>query len=324
MTKRVQMNLPHTLARSAGLGAIAVLTMAFVPGPAGAAGFSNHAAQVVDHTLQIMGTNADDNITLTFSADGNSASVDFADGSSAARFDRRDFSTVAAFLRNGDDQFHTVSGGTVADPHLGVYGGTGSDTIVGGSGNDTLCGAEGDDFLRGGAGVDRLYGDQGVDNLDGGAGVDTEFLGSGDDTALWVPGEANDFVLGGHGEDTLAFDGGGGVDTMTLNATGEQAVFLRDPGTIRMDLDSVEVVAVRPLAGADRLTINGTDAAESVDVRNNAGVVEVDGLLPRTEIIGAEQADGLQVNTLGGSDSVHLDPTVANLITASVDLGAGQ
>ncbi|MFL6023907.1 MAG: calcium-binding protein [Marmoricola sp.] len=318
------MNLPHNLARYAGLGAVAVLTAALAHvGPANAAGYSNQSARVVDHTLRIIGTAGDDHITVAFSADGTTAAVDFADGSPATGFNRSDFTNVTVFLRSGDDQFHAVSGGAT-DPRLGVYGGSGDDVIVGGSGNDVLAGADGNDELRGGPGVDVLYGDRGDDVLDGGIGVDTEFLGSGADTALWVPGEGSDVVHGGLGADTLAFSGGSGADAMTLNATGEQAVFLREPGAIRMDLDSVELVAVKPLAGADRLTVNGTDAPESVDVRAEAGHVEVTGLLPRTTILGAEQIDGLQINTLGGRDRVQLHAGVADLITTTFDLGAGQ
>jgi Ca2+-binding RTX toxin-like protein len=279
---------------------------------------------VVDHTLLIDGTTGDDAIVLVFSADGTGATVDVSDGSPRT-FDRQSFDSVAVALRSGDDQFHVVSGGAqVADTGVTVYGGTGDDTIVGGSGNDTLVGSEGEDDVRGGAGVDVLYGNQGNDVLDGGVGADTEFLGSGSDTALWVPGEGSDVVHGDQGNDTLDFVGGTGVDVMTLNATGDRALFTRDPGTIRMDLDSVESLTLSPLAGADRLTINGTDAAEDVDVRALAGDINVTGLLPRTTITDAQQADQLQINTLGGRDRVEIHRGVSDLIATRVDLGADQ
>ncbi|MFL6106045.1 MAG: calcium-binding protein [Marmoricola sp.] len=318
------MNLPHNLARYAGLGAVAVLTAALAQvGPADAAAGSQPSARVVDHTLRIIGTAGEDRITVAFSADGASAAVAFADGSPATGFNRSDFANVAVFLRSGDDQFHAVSGGA-GDPRIGVYGGSGDDVIVGGSGDDVLAGADGNDELRGGPGADVLYGDRGEDVIDGGIGADTEFLGSGADAALWVPGEGSDIVHGGRGADTFAFTGGASADSMTLNATGQQSVFLREPGSIRMDLDSVEVLALKPLGGADRLTVNGTDAPESVDVRNDAGHVVVTGVTPRVTILGSEQVDGLQLNTLGGHDRVQLHAGVSDLITASVDLGTGQ
>jgi len=53
--------------------------------------------------------------------------------------------------------------------------GTGNrDTLIGSDGNDTLIGLQGDDLLQGGAGDDVLRpGDHGNDNLDGGPGLDT-------------------------------------------------------------------------------------------------------------------------------------------------------
>lgn len=301
------MKLPHKLVRVAGLGAVATLTAAVTGlGPASASAYAGPSAQILNRTLILTGTNAPDDVVLTFPADGSAASVDFSGGNVFGGFDRRQFDAVSVALGNGDDHFRVASGAPLTDSPITVDGGNGDDTLLGGNVKDTL------------------YGGRGDDTVNGKVGADTEILGSGDDAALWVPGEGSDVVFGGSGADTLAFDGGGGADSMTLNATGERAVFLREPGTIRMDLDSVEVVVARPLAGADRITVNGTEAPESVDVLDNAGVVDVVGLQPRLEIVGAEKADGLQVNTLGGHDDVEVDPDVANLITASVDLGSGQ
>jgi Ca2+-binding RTX toxin-like protein len=301
------MTIPHTFLRYAGPGAVATLIAALVGlAPAQAGSYAGPSAAVEGSTLQITGTNAADDVVLTFPTDGSAAFVDYAGGQLLGRFDRRDFASVSVSLGNGDDHFRVVSGAPLTDSPITVDGGNGDDTLLGGNVADVLIGGRGND------------------TIDGGVGADIEFLGQGDDTARWVPGEGSDVVHGGFGEDTLAFDGGAGADAMVLNATGEQSTFFRQPGNIRMDMDSVEVLALKPLAGADRLTINGTDAPEAVAVRDDAGVVDVDGLLPRTEIIGAEKADGLQINTLGGRDSVQVDPTIANLITASVDLGADQ
>ena len=49
------------------------------------------------------------------------------------------------------------------------------------------------------------------------------------------------------------------------------------------------------------------------------------GLAAQTTIAGSEPAnDILSVNTLGGRDDVQVAPDVSTLITAVVDLGAGQ
>lgn len=300
------MRIPPPLLRYAGLGAAATLTAALTGlGPADAAPYAARA-QIVDRTLLVTGTSASDDIVLAFGADGSPAVVDFSDGNPVGGFDRRQFDAVTVLLGNGDDRFRVASGAPLTDAPITVDGGNGDDALFGGNGKDVLDGGRGDD------------------TVDGAGGVDTQFLGTGDDRALWLPGEGSDVVHGGRGEDTLAFDGGAGVDLMTLNATGAQAVFLRDPGSIRMDLDAVEVVAVKPLAGADRLAINGTDAAESVAVDAEAGVVTVDGLLPRTEVIGAEPIDRLALNTLGGHDRVDVSDAAAALIPTTVDLGSGQ
>jgi len=301
------MNLNTKLLRYAGLGAAATLTAALAHvGPADAAAYPDRSAQLVGRTLLITGTNGADDIVLAFPVGGSAAVVDFSDGSQVGRFDRRQFDSVSVFLGNGDDRFKVSPGDPLTDSPVTVDGGNGDDTLSGGNAKDVL------------------YGGRGDDTLDGGVGADTEFLGQGDDTALWVPGEGSDVVHGDRGEDTLAFDGGGGVDSMTLDATGEQSVFFREPGGIRMDLDSVEAVVAKPLAGADRLTVNGTDAPESVDVAVDAGRVVVTGLVPRLEIVGPEPIDALQLNTRGGLDRVDVQPDAGHLIPTSVDLGAGQ
>ena len=298
------MNLHHKLVRYAGAGAVALLTAALAgQGPADADGYYSGSARIASRTLQVIGTNADDDVVLTYPADGSAASVSFTGGRTLDGFDRKQFDSVVVVLGNGDDNFRVATGAPQTDSPVTVFGN------------------RGDDVLQGGNGKDTLYGGRGNDLVDGGLGVDTEFLGSGDDTALWVPGEASDVVRGDSGADSLGFFGGPGVDTMRLDATGTQAVFFREPGGIRMDLNSVESIALRPAGGADRITVTGTEAPESVDVRAVSGTIDVAGLSPRLDIIGAEQADLLQVSTLGGRDSVTVHRGVSDLITTSVDLG---
>jgi hypothetical protein len=55
------------------------------------------------------------------------------------------------------------------------------------------------------------------------------------------------------------------------------------------------------------------------------GDVLVSGLPAQLQISGSEGAnDGLQINTLGGKDSVAIASGVSQLINPSVDLGADQ
>ena len=141
---------------------------------------------------------------------------------------------------------------------------------------------------------------------------------------------------------------------MSLSANGRRAVFLRDVGAIRMDLDNVEALDLQTLAGADKVTVNdltgtdlrqaridlsapgdddhqadavtvnGTDRADHIRVDANGPQVEVSGLKTRTEITGSEPTDRLQINSLGGNDKVAVSPEASALIGVAVDLGAGQ
>jgi len=352
------MSIQSNLGRNFGLAAAATMALGLVGvgGTAHAASLAPASASVANNTLTITGTNGDDAISVSFVANAaNTVLVDLGNGSTAS-FDRGTFTAVSAFLGRGDDQFRTLSGGsTVTDPPLNVFGGDGDDAILGGAGNDTLSGGAGDDDLRGGGGVDVLIGNRGGDVADGGVGNDTEILGNGEDTALWVPGEGSDVIAGGTGHDAMVFTGSDLSEVMSLSANGDNAVFLRDLGNIRMDLDGVENVDVQALGGADTLTVNnlegtdvrqagldlsaqgggtdrqqdkvfvnGTDRADRIDVRARRGAVEVTGLRADTVITGSEPTDQLQVSTQGGNDRVDVRDDATALIGVGVDLGTGQ
>lgn len=102
-----------------------------------------------------------------------------------------------------------------------VLGGKGDDNLTGGAGDDHLRGKGGDDLLRGLGGDDRLVGGAGLDTLDGGAGNDTVDYANAP-VAWHIDLAAGTAVYGarvetlisienavsGHGNDTLAGDGG--------------------------------------------------------------------------------------------------------------------
>jgi Ca2+-binding RTX toxin-like protein len=308
---------------------------------------------VVDDVLVISGTNAADRITMDFTA-LDSVVVDLGDDH-VQRLDPRTFDSVSVDLRAGDDDFRTLSGGSLADVPQTIKTGAGDDAAVGGAANDVLMGGSGEDLLLGGAGTDLVYGGRGSDFVNGGVGTDTEVLGSGDDTAAWNPGEGNDAISGGRGRDTLAFNGSNGDELMSLTADGTSAVFLRSPGTIRMDLDGVERLDLATLGGADAVTIgdlsgtaltvadidlssavgtgdakvdtvvvNGTERADRVDVAARAGSVDVTGLTGETVVTGGEPTDRLAIDTFEGDDIVTVDDAARALLAIAVDLGADQ
>jgi Ca2+-binding RTX toxin-like protein len=358
ITRRAPMNIQSNFGRTLGLAAAATMAAGLVGvgGSADAASSAQASASVANNTLTITGTDGNDSISVSFVENrANTVLVDFGNGSTET-FDRSTFNAASVFLGRGDDQFRTLSGGSaVTDPPLNVFAGDGDDSILGGAGNDTLSGGSGRDDLRGGGGLDVLVGNGGDDVVDGGVGTDTEILGTGADTALWVPGEGSDVITGGTGHDTLAFTGADVNEIMSLSANGDNAVFLRDLGNIRMDLDGVENVDVAALGGADVVTVNnlegtdvrhadidlaaqggaadgqqdkvvvnGTDAADHIDVRAHDGAVDVAGLRARTAISGGEPTDQLQVLSQGGNDRVRVGEDALALIGVGVDLGTGQ
>ncbi|WP_305882296.1 cadherin-like domain-containing protein [Desulfomicrobium sp. ZS1] len=132
--------------------------------------------EVVDGTLQILGTAGSDDLTT------------------AGDFDNPRYAFEVYGLGGKD----TLTGGVRADT---LDGGAGNDFLFGDTGKDFLNGGDGQDFLNGGLGHDILHGGGGNDRLYGGFGNDT--LDGGFD---------NDFIRGGDGDDAL--HGGGGIDSL--------------------------------------------------------------------------------------------------------------
>ncbi|MGY2874047.1 Ca2+-binding RTX toxin-like protein [Marmoricola sp. URHA0025 HA25] len=328
------MNPSTNLARPLGLAAAATLAMGLVGAAPAHATPAAPEAIVSNGVLEITGGNGPDAVTVDF---GNPDSVGVDLDGVRESFARRTFTTISVSLGTGDDHFRVASGGSaLTDLPLTVRGGNG------------------DDDLRGGAGADVLFGDRGDDTVDGGVGTDTELLGSGDDVAGWTPGEGSDAVFGQSGDDTLLFDGSDGNEVMSLSANGDRAVFLRSPGSVRMDLDEVERVHVNARDGADALTVNdvsgtdvretsldlsahggsdqkadtvvvnGTDGADALTVDGQGGTVDVAGLRPETTITGTDGFDRLELHTLGGHDEAEVTDAAKALIGIVVDLGAGQ
>jgi Ca2+-binding RTX toxin-like protein len=238
---------------------------------------------------------------------------------------------------NGGDDTFTGSNGLATLMQFTVDGGTGNDTILGGDGTDALLGGDGADFV------------------DGNRGNDTELLGAGDDVAGWDPGDGNDIVEGQDGTDHLAFNGSANSERMEVSANGGRVRFTRDIAAITMDLNDVEILDTRALAGSDNLTVNdlsGTDvtrvnwdlgvnglddnAADNVIVNatngDDVGVVAasgsnaaVIGLAARVEVTGAGIAtDRLTVNALDGDDVLDATSSLANSVPLTLDGGNGD
>jgi len=126
---------------------------------------------------------------------------------------------------SGDDILTVTSGSNLligGDGKDTLNGGTGADILDGGTGIDTLNGGGGNDILKGGAGNDILRGGDGNDILDGGTGDDNVAGGNGDDIF-------SHHVTASIDSNTLTYDfydGGSGIDTLTLIVTQSQATAL--------------------------------------------------------------------------------------------------
>jgi Ca2+-binding RTX toxin-like protein len=219
-------------------------------------------------------------------------------------------------------------------------------TLDGGAGNDRILGSQGADILIGGDGDDFVFGDN---------GNDTALLGAGNDVFQWDPGDGSDTVEGQDGTDTLDFNGANVAENITISANGGRAIFFRDVANITMDLDDVETIHFDALGGADNIvvgdlsgtdvtkveidlastlggsagdgaidtvTVNGTQAVNTIVASTQGGVVNVTGLPAGVSISHFESTDRLVINGLGGNDTI--DATGLQGIALTMNGGLGD
>jgi len=309
----------------AGAAALVALGLASAS-PAGAA----TSANVEGDSLIVKGSAASERLALRLAPGApGTLQVDFGDdGTADASFDRATFSQIRVTLREGDDAFRVDQvNGAFADEAL---------TVEGDDGNDTFAGGDGAEHYSGGPGNDSVDGNRGDDVAD---------LGSGQDTFRWDPGDGSDTIDGQNGNDTLDFNGANANEKMSLSANGPRSLFLRDVANIRMDMDNVESLDLTALGGTDTftvddmsgtdfklanvdlqgaagggdgavdtVTVNGTEAADAINVAPGGVGVQVSGLKTTTGIAGSEPTDQLVVNGLGGTDTITVDPATNALI----------
>ncbi len=317
-------------------GASSAAVLAFAAAPA----MASYKAQVQGGTLELIGNGAGDKLSLAPSPNnpgqllvdvGEDGTIDFA-------FDSSTFDAIDVEAGGGSDTIEASNG-------LAAFGRL---TIDGGPGNDTIRGGDGDDLLIGG---------DGRDTIDGGRGNDTALLGSGDDSFVWDPGDGSDTVEGQSGKDVMDFHGSNAAERISLSANGSRVRLSRDVAAITMDLNGVEAVNVNTLGGADTVTVgdltgtdlsaanvdlsgtpggggdgaadnvivDGTAAADNVDVGSDDGNVVVSGLTPKVEVTGAESSqDMVGVDSLGGDDHLTSGVGVTGPAAIALDGGAGD
>jgi len=119
----------------------------------------------------------------------------------------------------GDDQIYSLAANDRVD------GGEGNDTVYAGDGDDRVWGNAGDDTINGEGGTDYLYGDAGNDTIyGGGAGgaPPVNPVASQGPSPRGIPGDSNNMIYGGVGDDTL--NGAEGNDNIYGQA-GNDTVF---------------------------------------------------------------------------------------------------
>jgi len=142
--------------------------------------------RVKDGVLQIIGSNADDHVTVNKQGNGLiKVHAGFLQTGNFETFDADDVQQVLAYLCDGDDHF-TIAG-NIDLPAI-VHGDGGNDHLNAGGGLTVLDGGTGDDHLNGGSGRDILIGGLGADRLVGNGNEDILIDGStshdDNDTAL--------------------------------------------------------------------------------------------------------------------------------------------
>jgi Ca2+-binding RTX toxin-like protein len=223
----------------------------------------------------------------------------------------------------------------------------------------SIDGGTGDDNLFGSAGADITLGGDGNDVVTGGRGDDNVLLGAGDDAFDWNPGDGSDTVEGQDGNDTMQFNGANVAENINVSANGPRLRFTRDVAAITMDVNGVELVNFQALGGADNVAVNdltgtavvkvnidlegatgsGTSDGQADVVKVNASEVantitvndftagtSVGNLSAVVNVFHADANDALQVNALGGNDTIAVNQTgtTGAVRKALVDGGIGS
>jgi hypothetical protein len=290
-------------------------------------------------TLFIAGTEGSDKIALRLQTGRPDVlQVDVGDdGTADFSFHRQSIAAIVVDAGGGDDLVRI-------DETAGAFTSSTPTTIAGGDGNDTLAG---------GSGAETFFGGDGNDTIDGNGGNDEAFLGLGDDRFVWDPGDGSDTIEGQAGNDTMVFNGAAVDEHVDLSANGNRLRLFRDRGNITMDTAGVENVDFNALGGpdvttvndltgtdvssvdvdlagtlggtagdgqTDRVVVNGTNAADTINVNGDTAGVKASGLAATVKVVHSETAnDRLEINTLEGRDAVDSAGLASGAIQLFVD-----
>src|SRR5215218_2010618 len=316
--------------RAALAAAAASLAVAAIPGAAHATA----APMFANGTLTVRGDATDDTITLSaiggqLALNGTAVAGANADGSVDIVVDGADGRDVVDAAALAAAQYHSLT----------VHGGAGDDVITGGAGNDRLLGDD-SDVSDGDAGADtvevngsqtgndqftikpngqrvqfdrisldgapagnfgiELTGGTGADHLVGGDGADV--INGGDDNDSLDGAAGNDRVSGDRGNDLM--HGGDGDDVLVWN---------NGDGTDDNEGD----------AGIDTSEVNGAGQGDAFTIKPDGARARFD----RTNLVpfGIDIAtEAIQVNALGGDDTLSVAPGTGALLAVNANGGSGN
>jgi Ca2+-binding RTX toxin-like protein len=238
------------------------------------------------------------------------------------------------YIRNPEVAFDTLS----------VYGIEGHDRITA----ENLAAGLVKLIIEGGPGNDTITGSRGADSLVG---------GEDDDTFLWTLGQPADLMGGEAGMDTLHVLGSGVPDNVTVSAGALEAAifngvdgvnFLTDVEHVVLQVRSgADNIAISSLAGSaklqkvtldlrpsttvstgdgypDTILVNGTNAADIVNITGAAGSLTLSGLAPTVVIQGSDYArDTLTVAGGFEADTLNAQGLAADVVRLVMRGGQG-
>jgi hypothetical protein len=292
------------------------------------------------HTIRAVGGSGDDVVTVDagvtayvelYGGDGLDTLVSMSSGDSV-------------LMGEGDDDYLEVVVGAGT-----LEGGGGHDTLVGGVGSDWLVGGLGRDILVGGAGADTLHGDHAAlenpwdegDTIYGGAGTDMIFGGGGNDFIYGcsdhstddTPCDGQNEIHGGSGDDII-FAGPDGDTIFAGVGSDEVHAGAGDDTIATYEVSTAESPDARnyvyweagdgntTILNSDRVvntvSLFGAEGADTFEVRDGndlplgAFEFEIQVEAPGSKTVTMKNVSHLNVDGLGQSDTIHLNPLTFN------------
>ncbi len=227
-----------------------------------------------------------------------------------------DYSTAPDYL-SGIEKIVGTDGNDVILLAAGSTADGGPITIEGGAGNDIIGGSNSADVINGGMGNDLIFGLGGNDTING---------GTGGDTFNYAVGEGVDTIDGGADPDALLTSGNATAESAILTVTSTGFTLDVDgDGIVDVNATNIESVVLYQAEGADKITVRGQDAGETITIAGNSNLLQVFGNgIP--SIAGISTSE-LTIEGKGGNDAINassLNTVALPPVALTLDGGAGN